>query len=158
MRTRFFAIPYRPLLAVAWLFWVAWPGAALSDLQSRLIAQVNVHRLAQGLGPLARHPALTAAALAHAADMAETHNLSHRGCDGSELGDRLHRAGYGFRRAAENVAAGPETPEQAVDLWMASEGHRRNMLIADLTEAGAAVARHGAMPNPPYWVLVLGRR
>jgi uncharacterized protein YkwD len=155
--TKFSVSLLSPLLGLALLLLAGADSAAASDLEARLIERVNQHRQAHGLAPLARHPALGEAARAHAVDMARADSLSHMGSDGSRLEDRLRRAGYGFRVAAENLASGPASPEAAADLWMASEGHRRNMLIPEITEAGAAMARRDAA-GPPCWVLALGRR
>jgi uncharacterized protein YkwD len=79
--------------------------------------------------------------------------LSHRGSDGSDLGDRLARTGYPFTMAAENLAAGVTTPDETVWLWSGSPGHRRNMLTAEFREAGIA---HLSGAGGEIWVLVLG--
>ena len=49
---------------------------------------------------------LEAAARAHGQDMAARGFFSHTGSDGSDIGDRLRRAGYAFCFGAENIAAG----------------------------------------------------
>ena len=62
--------------------------------------------LEAGRGPLVYDDRLEAAARAHGADMARIGFFSHTGSDGSDIGTRLHRAGYGWCFAAENIAMG----------------------------------------------------
>lgn len=123
-----------------------------------LLAELNRERLRAGLVPLVPNDRLDAAAQAHAHDMARNGTLSHTGGDGSRLRDRLERAGYAFRLAAENVAAGTPNGSATVQLWLMSEGHRRNMLEPDVREVGIGHARP-PLGRPTgysdYWTLVL---
>lgn len=123
-----------------------------------LLAELNRERLRAGLVPLMSNGRLDLAAQAHADDMARNGTLSHTGGDGSQLRDRLTRAGYAFRLAAENVAAGTPNGSATVQLWLMSEGHRRNMLEPDVREVGIGHARP-PLGRPTgytdYWTLVL---
>jgi uncharacterized protein YkwD len=56
---------------------------------------------------------------------------------------------------AENIAMGQSTAAAAMDSWMHSSGHRANILNANLTEIGTALARDSA--SRPYWVQVFGK-
>ncbi|ABD54152.1 Allergen V5/Tpx-1 related protein [Jannaschia sp. CCS1] len=115
-------------------------GARLATLRAR-----------QGLSqPLSHSAALQAAAQAHADDMARTGNFSHRGANGSNLASRVRAAGYSACYANENIAFGQANTAQVFQDWMASSGHRRNILAARATQFGYA-QRNG------YAVLVLGR-
>ena len=157
------------LLALA----LAWPGgvgaealptermlAAINSAE-RMLAAINDVRRERGLEPLVAEESLMRAAQAHARDMALNGFVGHRGSDGAGLEGRLARAGYPYRRVAENVAAGTETPEATVAGWMDSAGHRRNILSPGLREAGIG---YGAAPVVDaagyrhYWALVLGVR
>ena len=64
---------------------------------------VNAYRKAKGLKPLKLQPALTEAARAHARDLAKWDRISHFGSDGSNPWDRVKRAGYNAKLAAENL-------------------------------------------------------
>jgi len=68
--------------------------------------------------------------------MALQNFFSHTGKDGSSLASRISATGYQFSAAAENIAAGPSTPEQVVSSWMNSSGHRANILNPNLKEIG----------------------
>jgi uncharacterized protein YkwD len=127
------------------------PAAGREDKSSRLLELVNTARAESGLMGLTLEPRLTMAACRHAQDLARGGPLSHRGRDGSDIGDRVLRSGYDFAMAAENLAAGVPTPDETVWLWLGSPGHRRNILTADFHHAGIANLATGDV-----WVLVLG--
>jgi uncharacterized protein YkwD len=126
----------------------------------RMIAHINRHRMRDGLAPLRAEPLLDRAAQRHASDMADNDFFGHDGSDGSGIGARASHAGYGWRRIAENVSAGAESPEEVVDGWMASEGHRRNLLRPGFRDAGVGYAFVDPDPGRAryrhYWSLVLG--
>ncbi|HSC14868.1 MAG TPA: CAP domain-containing protein [Gammaproteobacteria bacterium] len=81
---------------------------------------------------------LTRAAAAHAADMAANGFMGHRGSDGSEVGERVRRAGYVWRSVGENVAAGQPDPESVVRAWLDSPGHCTNLMGPQFVAMGVA--------------------
>ena len=76
--------------------------------------------------------------------------MSHIGGDGSRFTDRLHAAGYP-RPGAENIAFGQRTAARVVADWMASSGHRRNILNCAYTTIGV-----GFDPRGNYWTQNFG--
>ena len=137
-------------------------ASAGSDAVAQLIDQVNRTRVAHGLQPLTPEARLTAAARAHADAMASGDCFAHV-CDGGPtLVERIVRAGYPYRTVAENLAAGMARAEAVVKAWMASPGHRRNLLRPDLKEAGVAyVLREnddGQHRYRHYWTMTFGAR
>lgn len=139
---------------------------AQSTAPERMLGVVNAARAADGMTALTLDDRLNAAACRQARDLAgkalhQAGALSHRGSDGSDLAGRLRDAGYRFRTAAENLAAGVADPAETVRLWLASDGHRRNILTADFRQAG--IAHVGSRLSPggnrvgpmEVWVLVL---
>ncbi len=125
----------------------ATPVVARSDVGS----QLNAVRAANGLPALSQSAQLTAAAQAHANDMAANRFFSHTGSDNSKPSQRIKRQGYSFCFVAENIAQGQKTPEAVMATWMASSGHRANNLTTQATEYGAA---RGA---GDLWVLVFAQ-
>lgn len=99
---------------------------------------------------VALHPALQRAAERHSADQAGRQQMSHRGSDGSRVGDRLTAAGYDWRSVGENVAWNQRSVEQVVTAWKNSPGHCRNIMNPDFRFMGLAVERW-------YWTQVLAR-
>jgi Uncharacterized protein with SCP/PR1 domains len=92
-------------------------------------------RAANGLPGLARNPALDAVAEAWAASMAATGTLAHNPSLGAQLPG-------GWTASAENVAQGQPTEAATHDAWMASAGHRANVL-GDYTDVGMAFLDSG---------------
>lgn len=137
------------------------PVAAASPAETVLSA-VNSARAKAGCQPLRLNARLTAAAQAHAKAMAEQNFFGHAGKDGSKFSSRIKRQGYSYRAAAENIAAGHRTAMQAVQGWLKSAGHRRNMLDCGMKETGIAVVyqpddrpiRGNRAPLKYYWVQV----
>jgi uncharacterized protein YkwD len=113
--------------------------------------QLSVQRAQNGIvRPLGYSPALQAAAEAHAQYLSRTGTFSHTGPGGSTPRNRVERAGYRSCLTAENIARGQPDARSVIANWMASPGHRENILNAQLTQYG--FARAGSV-----WVLVLGR-
>ena len=123
------------------------------------IARVNRYRGEHGRGRVTLHARLNKAALRHARAMANRDFFSHKGADGSTTGQRLTRTGYIWGLVAENIAAGQQSPMEAVGTWMDSPGHRHNILMKGVIHIGLAhVSRDpdpGEVSFKDYWVMVL---
>lgn len=128
------------------------PARSASDT-ARMVVLINAQRAAHGLSALRSSGKLAQAAHAHACDNAARAVYSHVGSDGSDLGARLRRSGYRMTTAAENTGLGFDSPEKMVGYWMASAGHRANILNPNITELGLGQADG----HRPTWVLDFGR-
>lgn len=117
-----------------------------SGVVARVVALVNAERGKVGCSALTVNTTLSKVAQAHSADMALHQNMSHTGSDGSSPGDRITRAGYTWSTYGENVAYGYTTPEQVMAAWMASPGHKANILNCAFKEIGVGLAQPGG-----YW-------
>jgi uncharacterized protein YkwD len=133
---------------------------AVDAVPARMVARINLHRARHGVPPLRLDAALSHAASGHARDMADEDFFAHAGANGTTIGARARQAGYAWRRIAENIAAGMAEPEDAVDDWMGSEGHRLNMLEPEYVHAGVGHAFRdpdpGRLRYRHYWTLMLG--
>ena len=96
----------------------------------------NAERAEYGLAPLTVSEDLNRAAQGQADHQASILEMTHDGNGG--LGERLGAVGY--RAGAENVAVGQQTVAQVVQGWIDSPGHHTNIVDADMTEMGFAVA------------------
>ncbi|MBX9590373.1 MAG: CAP domain-containing protein [Hyphomonadaceae bacterium] len=140
------------------------PTGALSDRDysgTRLDAErardiVNTYRKTKGLRPLQLQPALTEAARAHSRDLAKWDRISHFGSDGSNPWDRVKRAGYPAKLAAENVGTGQASVEEVVKGWQASPGHNKNLLLPDAQHMGIALVQDTKTEFKTFWTLVIG--
>lgn len=113
------------------------------------LAAINAERAAQNRAPLIYDATLEAAASAHAQDMARKEFFSHTGSDGSDIGQRLTRAGYRYCFGAENIASGQRSLDEVMAAWMGSRGHRRNILHRNAQAVGLA------RTDGNIWVMVL---
>jgi len=112
---------------------------------------VNAERTARGLPAMVYDSRLELAAQRHSEDQAAMGRMTHTGSDGSSMTQRIDRVGFAWRSAAENVAYGYQTPAAVMAAWMASDGHRRNILSAN-TRIGVGLA-YGS-DGRPYWTQV----
>ncbi|MFI7673175.1 CAP domain-containing protein [Actinophytocola sp. NPDC049390] len=130
--------------------------AADPSYERQVITLTNQERAIHGCGALTQHAALTRAARGHSEEMAVRDEMTHHGANGSDAGDRVRQAGYPARKWAENIAYGQATPEEVVDAWMGSSGHRANILDCGLAEIGVGhvVNERGV----PYWTQNFGTR
>lgn len=84
------------------------------------------------LPPLKRVTELNNSADGHSFNMADRDFFAH--CDLDTLKSpfvRMNDAGYSFNAAGENIAAGYNTPAEAMASWMSSSGHRSNIMDMD---------------------------
>jgi hypothetical protein len=96
---------------------------------------------------------LRAAAERHAKDMAAHKVMAHKGSDGTSPIDRINSAGYHYRRAGENIAAGRFAIDRLMKGWMNSPPHKRNIL-GSFSQIGVAYAT--AEDGKRYWCVTFG--
>ncbi|MGE3662161.1 MAG: CAP domain-containing protein [Pseudonocardia sp.] len=106
-----------------------------SGWATRIVALTNDERARAGCDGLAVDDRLVAAAQMHARDMADHDHMSHVGSDGSTFDERIEAAGYD-EPGGENVAYGYPDPETTMREWMASPGHRENIVNCDFVTIG----------------------
>lgn len=109
---------------------------------------VNQIRQDYGLPAFVYDPTLAAVARAHSQDMIDRNFFSHQNPDGASPADRISAAGIRWRQCAENIAAGYPSPEAVVAGWMASPGHRANIL-GSCQRLGVGLAVGGSYQY--YW-------
>lgn len=133
--------------------------------EQELIERTNTERAKAGLPPLKFNAALSDAARYHANDMMVDSYFNH------DTYDRINgtltlvcdvwtrvRNYYSFDAAAgENIAGGQDTPESAMNAWMASDGHRANILNPKFRELGVGYAQGGTGLGE-FWVQDFGTR
>jgi uncharacterized protein YkwD len=142
------------------LFFLVDPGIGLAqeNIKDDILEEINKIRVSgcqcgdeklPPAGKLAWSDQLQKAADRHAVDMFRNDNLDHTGTDGSDLGDRATAAGYEWSMVGENIAWGHTSVEDAVEGWISSPEHCKNMMSPVFKDMAAA--RKGE-----YWVLELG--
>ena len=113
-----------------------------SDFGSSVLTLVNSHRNAAGLNSLKYSSAMQKAADARAKECASS--FSHTRPDGSKAYTALTERGISFTAFGENIFAASGmssvSAEYVVEQWMASQGHRENILRDGFTHMCIGVA------------------
>ncbi len=100
----------------------------------QVLELVNSERAKYNLEPLAMDD--NAVKVAHLRAKEIVQSFSHTRPDGSSCFTVANQFGVSYRTAGENIAYGYATPEQVVNGWMNSEGHRKNILSASFSKIG----------------------
>ncbi|MDR2183604.1 MAG: CAP domain-containing protein [Clostridiales bacterium] len=111
----------------------------MTHFEYEVFMLTNEERRKHGLAALAWNDALAKAAQGHSRDLATSNTFSHSGSDGSAPEQRLHRASASIRFLGENISGGRNSPGAAINDWMASAGHRANILNMDAVYLGVGV-------------------
>jgi len=139
---------------------------AWANLEDQVLTLVNQRRAAGATcGGVAKPaaPALTldtrlrCAARRHSRDMGTNNFMSHTGSNGSTPWQRITSAGYTYRSAAENVAAGYATAAAVVNGWMNSSGHCNNIMNPGLVHLGVGYVYAPTSTYKHYWTQDFGR-
>jgi len=112
---------------------------------SYMLCLVNQERGKSGLPNLGLDDRLNQAAQQHCDFQAETDSMTHDGSSGDSPGTRMTEFGYNWVGCAENISFGQSDEQECMQEWMASPGHRANIL-GDFTHFGAAVSSSGSTP------------
>jgi uncharacterized protein YkwD len=151
------------LAAVAALFLIFGAGSAqacdlppnTAGLASDLGLTVNTVRSKEGERGLARNALLDTAAQRHACWLSTHNTFSHTGDGGSSPRDRIKAAGYPARISSENIAHGQKNASLVVKDWLASKGHRENIMRSSVTDYGVGVA---LLSGRLVWVMLYASR
>lgn len=121
-------------------------GSMQGDFASQVAALVNAERAKYGLSALTVDTKVQQAALVRAKETAQS--FSHTRPNGSSFSTALTEAGVSYRTAGENIAYGQTTPQQVMNAWMNSSGHRANILNANYTTIGVG---YTVINGTAYW-------
>lgn len=106
----------------------------MSEYAKKVIDLVNEEREKNGLSPLATDAKVTQAAQLRAEEIKTL--FSHTRPNGTQCFTALKEAGVNYSGAGENIAMGQKTPEEVMQGWMNSSGHRANILKAEFKNIG----------------------
>jgi uncharacterized protein YkwD len=121
---------------------------------NKVIELTNQERTNNNLPVLSHNTVLDKAANAKMQDMFKQQYFEHISPDGRGPSDVVTTAGYKYIVVGENLAMGLfSSDKDLVDAWMASPGHRANILHNKFTEIGVAVGE-GNMNGKKVWLAV----
>ena len=103
-------------------------------------------RKANGLKPLTENWELSRVARYKSQDMHDKNYFSHTSPTYGTPFTMIKNFGISYKTAGENIAMGQKTPQQVMDSWMNSSGHRANILNASYTQIGV-----GYVASGNYW-------
>ncbi|MBG9755017.1 CAP domain-containing protein [Lysinibacillus sphaericus] len=125
------------------------PSTTNSDVnafEQEVVKLTNAERTKAGLSPLQTDDKLMAAAREKSQDMQSNNYFSHTSPTFGSPFDRMKALGITYKSAGENIAQGQRSPQEVVQAWMDSPGHRANILNGKFTHIGVGYVKSGN-----YW-------
>lgn len=119
----------------------------LSAFEQQVINLTNQERAKYGLAALKVDPTLSKMAHEKARDMSANNYFSHTSPTYGSPFDMMKKYGITYNYAGENIAMGQQTPQEVVNAWMNSAGHRANILNPNYNYIGVGYVAQGN-----YWV------
>lgn len=111
---------------------------------------VNNTRQKNQVPPFILHTELSRIARHKSADMLEKEYFGHTSPTYGTPFEMLMKYSLTFQAVGENIAAGYTSPYQAMNGWMDSEGHRRNILSTNFSHIGVGYV-NGQGGYGTYW-------
>lgn len=133
------------------------PGQVLSipnindvkALENQVITLVNAQRAKVGLQPLKANWELSRVARYKSQDMAKKGYFSHTSPTYGSPFNMMESFGIRFTAAGENIAMGQRTPQEVMNSWMNSSGHKANILNPSYNQIGVGLAK--SSNGTYYW-------
>lgn len=121
-------------------------GYQLNEFEQQVVTLTNQERAKAGLPELKVDLELSKVARIKSQDMKNSGYFSHDSPKYGSPFDMMRNFGIQYRAAGENIAMGQRTPQQVVNAWMNSDGHRRNIMNPQFTHIGV-----GYVADGNYW-------
>ncbi|MEB4859258.1 CAP domain-containing protein [Priestia megaterium] len=118
-----------------------------SQFEQKVVDLVNQERQKQGLKPLTLNKKLSDVARTKSKDMMDKGYFDHNSPTYGSPFDMMKQFGIEYTTAGENIAKGQQSPEDVMNAWMNSDGHRKNILNPDFTEIGVGYVKG----DTTYW-------
>ena len=119
----------------------------------QVVNLVNAERAKEGLAPLTINTKVQAAAQVRAKECEQS--FSHTRPNGTSFATALKEQNVSYRSAGENIAWGQRSPQEVVNAWMNSSGHRANIMNANFTTIGVGYYQNTKGTN--YWCQLFTR-
>lgn len=113
-------------------------NSSTSAFANQVVTLVNQERTKAGLSALVSDPALASMALDKAKDMYNNKYFDHNSPTYGSPFDMMKAYGIRYTYAGENIAKGQRNPQEVMNAWMNSTGHRQNILSPNFTKTGVA--------------------
>ncbi|MBP2241208.1 putative YkwD family protein [Cytobacillus eiseniae] len=121
-------------------------SSSVSAYEQKVLELTNQERAKNGVSALSLDVELSKVARTKSADMKAKGYFDHNSPTYGSPFDMMKQFGISYKSAGENIAMGQRSPEEVVNAWMNSEGHRKNILNANYTHLGI-----GHVADGNYW-------
>ena len=118
----------------------------MSAFEQKVVEFTNQERAKSGLPALKLDVEFSKVAREKSQDMQRNNYFDHNSPTYGSPFDMMKSYGISYRAAGENIAMGQRSPEEVVNAWMNSDGHRKNILNASFTHIGVGHVEQGN-----YW-------
>jgi uncharacterized YkwD family protein len=118
-------------------------AATPTGFENQVVQLVNNERTKRGLKGLSQREDLKNMAEKKAMDMINSNYFSHTSPNYGSPFDMMKTFGITYRYAGENIAEGQKSPQEVMNAWMNSSGHRENILKPEYNYIGVGFY-HGA--------------
>ncbi|MBA4494640.1 sporulation protein [Paenactinomyces guangxiensis] len=119
----------------------------LSEYEQQVVDLTNKERAKYGLPALKVDLKLSKMARDKAQDMHDKNYFDHNSPTYGSPFDMMNQYEIRYNAAGENIAMGQPSPQEVVNDWMNSKGHRENILSKDFNYIGVGYVKDGN-----YWV------
>ena len=120
---------------------------ASSSVEMQVLDLVNAERAKYGLAPLSWDASnLAPGSAVRAQEISQV--FSHTRPNGTSCFTAVSNPGW----LGENIAAGQRSPQEVMNSWMNSSGHRANILNANFKKLGVGYYYNASTPYRYYWV------
>jgi uncharacterized protein YkwD len=110
---------------------------------SGILTETNKERASLGLVPLSMNPILNEIALNRMKDMFGKGYFEHTSPDGKTVSSFAKSESYEYLVIGENIALGNfSNNKELLSAWMASPGHKANIINSSYSEIGIAVSKN----------------
>lgn len=128
---------------------ISIPNIDVKAQESEVVRLVNAERAKRGLPALKENWQLSRVARYKSQDMINRSYFSHTSPTYGSPFKMMESFGLRYSAAGENIAKGQRTPQEVMNSWMNSAGHRNNILSPIYTEIGVGLAR--SKTGVAYW-------
>lgn len=116
---------------------------ALNNFEQQVFELTNAERTKAGLAPLEIDYELNRVAREKSRDMSINYYFDHNSPVYGSPFDMIRAYGINYRTAGENIAKGQRSPQEVVQAWMNSPGHRANIMNSAFTHIGVGFVDQG---------------
>lgn len=116
-------------------------ASSVKAWESEVVKLVNAERSKRGLELVKENWELSRCARYKSQDMINKNYFGHQSPTYGSPFVMMESFGLRFSAAGENIAKGQRTPQEVMNAWMNSEGHKRNIISPSYTQIGVGLAK-----------------